>query len=344
MQVVTGLSLKNLKPAVWDPSSPYFIPALNAVMVSYADFHAMPARRRQAMEQGIRSHLGVPDAVKVYLDDGAFYFLTHGGETPRGAYEEFIAEARPDWRPIPQDFIPSPSMTRGQQQTCFERTMAMNHDYQHDGFVPVIHISPYLGRYLTAIQASTRLSQKPAIALGGIVPNLLRAPKALPYAQILASVRQVREQLSDKELHVFGMGGTATLHLARLLDINSVDSSGWRNRAARGIIQLPGGGDRTIADLGSWRGRKPSPDEWQRLAACRCSACRSFGLTGLRAKGVDGFANRATHNLWILLQEAQLIEHHLADGTYTEWYGEHLDNTTYRPLINLAVMMRAERL
>jgi hypothetical protein len=40
-------------------------------------------------------------------------------------------------------------------------------------------------------------------------------------------------------------------YIAALLDINSVDSRGWRNRAACGIIQLPGKGDRIVADLGN---------------------------------------------------------------------------------------------
>ena len=72
--------------------------------------------------------------------------------------------------------------------------------------------------------------------LGGIVPNLLRSPKAVPYQEILDSLRHVRQTFANKEIHVFGMGGTATLHLAILLGMDSVDSSGWRNRAARGIV------------------------------------------------------------------------------------------------------------
>src|SRR5215213_5286543 len=72
--VVAGLSVKNFEPRVWDPASPYHIPALTAVMVSYAEFHQLPARRRLAMRDGLRAYLGVPDRVSVYLDNGAFYF------------------------------------------------------------------------------------------------------------------------------------------------------------------------------------------------------------------------------------------------------------------------------
>ena len=50
--------------------------------------------------------------------------------------------------------------------------------------------------------------------------------------------------------------------------------------------------------------------------------------------GGIGFYNRATHNLWVLLEEARQIEEHLnLLGNYETWYQEHLDNTIYRPLI-----------
>ncbi len=125
------------------------------------------------------------------------------------------------------------------------------------------------------------------------------------------------------------------MHIAGLLDIDSVDSSGWRNRAARGMIQLPGTGERIVADLGSWRGRRVSKEELKKLEECECPACRINGLNGLKASGSEGFCNRATHNLWVLLEEARQIEEHLKIANdYQIWYKEHLDNTIYRPLID----------
>ncbi|MGI8549324.1 MAG: hypothetical protein ACR2PL_00805, partial [Dehalococcoidia bacterium] len=133
MLVVAGLSLKNLKPRVWDPTSSYYLPRLQAVMVSYADFHAQPVRRRVAMEKGLHAFLGVPAGMQVYLDNGAFYFLNRGGETPRDAYEEFVTKAKPDWWPIPQDYIPTPAMSDEEQRDCLRRTMTTNQAYEHDG-------------------------------------------------------------------------------------------------------------------------------------------------------------------------------------------------------------------
>ena len=341
MLLVAGLTLKNLKPRVWDVSSPYYLSNLRAVMVSYADFHRLPVYRHRAMAQGLHVSLGIPKDIKVYLDNGAFYFLGRGTSPSQKDYEEFIAQAKPDWWPIPQDFIPTPKMTLEQQRRCFTRTMGMNLAYQYDGYVPVIHISRFLTEYAAAVQTQQDLSLKSMIALGGIVPNLLRAPKALPYQEILDSLKYVRQTFAHKDIHVFGVGGTATLHIAVLLGMNSVDSSGWRNRAARGIVQLPGSGDRTVAKLGSWRGREPDPKEWAMLAACQCPACGQFGVEGLKTTGIQGFSNRATHNLWTLLDEVQQIDAHLADGSYQTWYKHHLDNSIYLPLIQQSMHQMA---
>jgi hypothetical protein len=312
-------------------------------MFSYAEFHLRPAQRRAAEAHGLRAYLGVPDGVDVYLDNGAFYFLSHDGETPRADYEAFVARARPDWWPIPQDFIPAPMMTPAEQRACFDRTMAVNQAYGLDGYTPVIHISRLLSEYTVAILAHDRLAAKPQIALGGIVPNLLRASKAIPYAEILDSLKHVRRVFAGKRIHVFGLGGTATLHLAALLGMDSADSSGWRNRAARGIVQLPGSGDRMVANMGSWRGREPSPAEWAWLAACPCPGCQKGGLVGLKASRLEGFCQRATHNLWVVLEEQRWLAEHLAGGTYAEEYLRRLDNSIYLPLIRRLVDERASR-
>ncbi|MEM9540339.1 MAG: hypothetical protein AAGA60_12680 [Cyanobacteria bacterium P01_E01_bin.42] len=338
MQIVAGFSLSGQKPRVWNPTSPYHVKELQAVMISYADFNKAPSQRRKAMERGLHEHLGVPQNVKVYLDNGSFSFIKKNAIVPVQEYQEFVKEAKPDWYPIPQDFIPTPKMTLAEQRECLDKTMRMNALYCQDYYVPVVHISNLLDRYIRRIMRREILSSKPYIALGGIVPNLLRAPKAMSYTKMIDGLIHFREQFKDKKLHVFGIGGTATLHIAALLGIDSVDSSGWRNRAARGLIQLPGTGDRIIAELGNWRGRKVSKEEEEKLEQCQCPACKQYGIDGLRANKVFGFQNRATHNLWVLLEEARQIQEHLkVTNDYNTWYQEHLDNTTYYPLIKKIV-------
>lgn len=337
LEIVAGLSLRNLKPRVWDPESPYYLPSLKAVMVSYADFIKMPSYRRRVMQKGLHAGLGIPTSISIYLDNGAFNFAMSGNEISYEHYAEFVSYAKPDWYAIPQDYIPTPRMTDGEQLDCLNRTMQVNAAFSHDGYVPIVHISRRMEDYLKQFQESPELNCKPAVGLGGIVPNLLRMPRAMPYQDILHSVYRARSALAGKKIHVFGIGGTATLHLAALFGMDSVDSSGWRNRAARGIIQLQGCGDRLVAELGKWRGKRLSAEEEQQLLKCRCPSCQTFGTDGLKESGIEGFSKRATHNLWTLLEEARLVEQHIAEGTYAGWYPKHLNNSTYRPLVDKVI-------
>ena len=199
LDIVAGLSLKNLKPAVWDKDSPYYLPELHAVMVSYADFHAMKYRRKLAMQQGLHGYLGIPRRVKIYLDNGSFYFIGREGKAPVIEYEEFVRAAKPDWYPIPRDFIPTPKMKRLEQKICFDRTMEINRAYDYDGYVPIIHISHFLQDYTAAIKASEKLKTKPSLALGGIVPNLLKTKRAMTLGDILTHLQFVRGNLKHSD-------------------------------------------------------------------------------------------------------------------------------------------------
>jgi 7-cyano-7-deazaguanine tRNA-ribosyltransferase len=279
----------------------------------------------------------VPNDVQVYLDNGSFYFLRREGQTSWDQYNEFVEKAKPDWYPIPRDYIPAPSMTPDEQWNFLHRTLHVNLAYRRDGYVPVIHASQTLADCLKLFRSDPDLMAKPVVAVGGLVPNLLRSSHARPYSEVLDGLTAVRQAFAGKQLHVFGVGGNSTLHLVELLGFDSADSSGWRNRAIRGLIQLPGTGDRAAVKLGNWRGRPPSEKEWERLRECQCPGCTANGAEGLTATGMRGFSTRAVHNLWVLLEEARLVEQHLADGSYATWYPEHLDNTIYRPLIDRLV-------
>ncbi len=337
MEIVVGLNLSSIKPKVWDESSNYHLPIVNAVMVSYAQFHESPSRRERAIEKGLHASLGIPEGIEIYLDNGAFRFSRAGGEVPRDKYKEFVKSTKPHWYAIPQDYIPTPSMSDEEQLECLRQTMTVNQKFDYDGYVPILHICRHLDEYICQFEENEKLEKKKGLAIGGIVPNLLRAPKAMSYQKILDKVYKVRETFADKKLHLFGVGGTSTLHVAALLKMDSVDSVGWRTRAARGLVQLPGIGDRSIADLGNWKVREPNPQELEKLIKCQCPACRKHKLEGLKANGTFGFCNRATHNLWTLLEENRMIQEHLNAGTYADWYKDHLHNTIYRPLIDQLV-------
>jgi hypothetical protein len=95
-----------------------------------------------------------------------------------------------------------------------------------------------------------------------------------------------------------------------------------------------------VAELGTWRGRCPSTKEWDKLRHCRCPGCAARGLRGLRASGLAGFCSRATHNLWVLLEESRWLKKHLLADSYIKNYRRRLDNSTYLPLIKKVLEMK----
>lgn len=333
MQIVAGLSLKNFRPRVWDRRSPEFVPRLRAVMLSYDEFSSRPAVCRRAMVGGFPAVLG-PDGggVKVYLDNGAFACLVGNREPAVEAFKAFVAAARPAWYPVPADYIPRPCDSKRRQRQLFDKTVAMLEAHTCDGFCPVIHAGPWLDRYLDTIR---RLGLTRQLAVGGLVPHLLNSEGA-QRGRTIAALRAVRRAFPGT-IHAFGVGGVVTLHLAAALGFDSADSSGWRQRAARGLVVMRGRGERQAVRLGSWKGRALDEGEWAELGRCRCPACRARGVEGLQSLGIEGFARRAVHNLTTLLDEAALIDRHLSRGDFPDWSLRRVRDNRMAGLVALAL-------
>jgi tRNA-guanine family transglycosylase len=149
-------------------------------------------------------------------------------------------------------------------------------------------------------------------------------------------LRRIRRDFPG-HIHAFGVGGIVMLHLAAALGLDSLDSSGWRQRAARGLIDLRGRGERQAVKLGSWKGRELKAEEWDELARCRCPACHRLGNTGVRAKGIEGFIARATHNLAMLLHEAELIRRHVSAGDFASWSPKRIGSNRLAALVRVAL-------
>jgi tRNA-guanine family transglycosylase len=189
-----------------------------------------------------------------------------------------------------------------------------------------------LDAYLEALQ---RLGQTRQLALGGLVPHLLNSPGARR-RQTIALLHRVRRAFPGR-IHAFGIGGVVTLHLAAALGVDTADSSGWRQRAARGLILLRARGERQAVKHGSWQGRPLSPEEWHELERCRCPACRAHGAVGLRATQLTGFIKRAIHNLSMLLEETALINRHLEQGDFMAWSARRMRGNRMADLVAYAL-------
>jgi hypothetical protein len=337
MEVVAGLTLKNLRPAVWNPARAEHTRRLRAVMLSFDEFRHRPTLDQAARRGGIlRSVLGLGDGQyppRVFLDNGAFACLRRGDEPDVAAFCQFVEATRPAWYPVPADYIPLPSQSRRRQRTLFQNTIRIARQYVPLGFRPVIHPGPWLHAYIEELLGQHSPAE---LAVGGLVPHLLNSKGAQRKATI-RMLCKVRSAFRGK-IHAFGLGGVVTLHLGAALGVDSADSSGWRQRAARGLIILRGRGERQAVKLGKWKGRELTRDEWQELERCRCPACRLGGSTSrLCLEGIAGFAARATHNLTVLLDEAELVNRHLAAGNFTTWSLRRIGSNALADLVRLAL-------
>jgi queuine/archaeosine tRNA-ribosyltransferase len=76
------------------------------------------------------------------------------------------------------------------------------------------------------------------------------------------------------------------------------------------------------------------------LAVCPCPGCAEAGVRGLKASGAVGFYRRATHNLYVLLNELDEIEERFKNNSYKEWYPTHVFNNVFLKLINYAMLRK----
>jgi 7-cyano-7-deazaguanine tRNA-ribosyltransferase len=328
VEVVAGLTLKNLRPRVWDFAGPDEVRGLSAVMLSFDELRRRPRLLQQATRQGLGAVLGAPPGVRVFLDNGAFACLRRGDEPAADEFRRFVAAARPAWYPVPADYIPLPTYSRRKQRSLFKKTIAVMEAHAGDGFCPVVHPGPWFDGYFDALR---RLGQKRQLAIGGLVPHLLNSTGSRR-RETIALLRRARRDFPGR-IHAFGIGGIVTLHLAAALGVDTADSSGWRQRAARGLILLRGRGERLAVKLGSWEGRALKAEEWDELDRCRCPACRAHGRAGLRAKRMEGFVSRAVHNLTMLIEEAALINRHLAAGDFAAWSSRRVRGNAMADLV-----------
>jgi len=179
----------------------------------------------------------------------------------------------------------------------------------------------------------------PMVAIGSIVP-LLRSTGQIKNGRYLVAklISNIREILGDSLIHVFGVGGTTTMHTLFYLGADSLDSSAWRMKASRGAFQLPGVGDRFIHPPKGYQ--KMSKDEEKKLLECRCLVCKGNSLLERKAKlnnrNPKTFANRAIHNAWVLKEEVEYARREIMENNYEKFIFKRLKRSSYLKFIRIA--------
>ena len=190
-----------------------------------------------------------------------------------------------------------------------------------DRLVPVLHAWSKQS-LVNNLQWLERKANADTIMLGSLVN-----PGFSDYAGFFGD-RQPRKELidmislgieasrryTDFRVHVTGFGSSPlSLHLAYYLGADSIDSAGYRRKAAYGKIILPGTGERYMSNRSVSFGRcaRPLDDSldlmW--LNKCKCPICITSPELLL-----EDWKARAVHNEFVIKQEWQMAQDLLKIG------------------------------
>ena len=163
--------------------------------------------------------------------------------------------------------------------------------------------------------------------------------KALTGFYMVEIVKLIRREFPESFLHVFGVGGVTTMHLMFSLGADSIDSIGWRLKAAYGAIQLPGVGDRFVSPKRRKR-TKLSKNDLALLEECECPICREKKLAK-RIELLDNdnpstFCNRAIHNAWVFQQELKGALSMIEKSCYLKHVEERLKRSPIKKFFEYA--------
>jgi len=268
---------------------------------------------------------------RLLLDSGAFTATMRGLKLSRERVIAIQERFNPDLA-IPLDYPFKPGMTVREMRYAWKKTKEnmlfwQNNTTLSGRILPTLH-SWSKKALQQNIQWIYKHIDAEYIALGVVVDKFFmnfrgffrdRQP-SLSIIRNLYNAISIIKRTTDFKIHVMGMGSSPLmLHITYYLGADSMDTIGWRRKAAFGKIILPERGERYICDrAGNFSRRRPTIHELKILSECDCEICRvnpTLLFTDWRA--------RAIHNEFVIKREAEKARQLLNIGR--DAYEEYLD-------------------
>jgi queuine/archaeosine tRNA-ribosyltransferase len=348
-QLVIGSSYVNT-PCLWlgqqlgGVPQPWTYPGfpVPGVMLNAFDFLLGRVSLKKIRARGLKTYLDYDGPI--FMDSGGF--LLQAKEQFGIGPKEILAlysDLSPDLAAV-LDYPLRPASTASANGkrwlSTLRNTVEMLSGASQVPLVPVVHGYTLKDLETSCKQIETHMGTPRAIALGSLVPLIKgmfvkgRFWKQLPKSArtnsddlgnfanlffVVEAVRLVRNYFPKSFFHVFGVGSTTTMHALFYLGVDSVDTTGWRLKAAHGAIQLPGHGDLFVKcrRSASKTRKRINHKQLDLLNQCRCPVCRANEPdTRQKALG-NSFQARATHNAWVFIQEAARFRSAQRDGRIT---------------------------
>ncbi len=166
--------------------------------------------------------------------------------------------------------------------------------------IPIVHFYP--SKYLIkALEFYVLKLETPIIAYGGIVPPLIKRT-GLRFRSLVGII--LIKKLLNKwgigtKLHVLGVGSYLMIRIAEHLEVDSVDTSTWRVKAAYGHVIVPGIGERYVGSR-EIRYKTPRIREHELNLLYDSLRATKFPLIHKFNELLRSFKGRALINAWVI--------------------------------------------
>jgi len=331
---------------------------LPGVLMNAWDILSTGQASQKVRRAGIQKYLETSCAT--FLDSGGYLYLKRDDIEPDplkvlGLYEDSAPTigAVLDYPLDP--FLPTEVNEKRWRQTI-ANTRLMYERNGHLTLMPIVHAHSVDQAERACADLRQIVGEPVVIGVGSLVPLmrtrhdgqvLSKQPSVQSDAPIkchqssrhlvIEVIRTIRAEFPNAFLHVFGVGGTTTMHLMFALGVDSLDSIGWRLKAGYGAVQLPGFGDRFTGDRQRKRRTLLMNDKKTKeaLLECQCPVCQEHNTLEKRLTALDtSFNNRALHNAWVFIQEAATFRTQIEANTVEAFVQQRLQHSPLRSLLS----------
>jgi tRNA-guanine family transglycosylase len=313
-------------------SSPWKHFKVDGLLMNAYEFMQHPNAFKEAQEKKIHNYLGFNGPI--IMDSGGFLFMKKNiMDVTAKQIIDFYEKSKPNFgvvldHPLFPTLSEAEKLSRKKKTLQNTKIMMKNRITKNPILIPVIHgyESKEIKWYIKKLR---KIDQFPLYGIGSLVPALYNVKGVGGILNVMKIILQIRKQIPNAKLHVFGTGGTLTMHLMYYAGADSLDSSAWRTKAAFGAIQMPGIGDRWVTKAIR---KKPYPqlskEEKKMVENCRCPMCRKYGFSALQ----NEFSARAIHNAWVHQQEVRKTRRLMKDNRYDTYVKKTLEKTNFYSL------------
>ena len=332
---------------------------LPGVLMNALDILSNSQASQKARKIGINQYLSLAMSYPTLLDSGGYLYLKRGNVKADPCEVLKLYEDLAPTIGAVLDYPLDPFVTAEENEKRWQQTLANTRlMFERNGWLtlmPIIHAHSAAQAQKACAELREIVGEPVVVGIGSLVPLMRTCHDGRVLAKqetaqsegrverhqssrhlAIEIIKTVRAEFPDAFLHVFGVGGTTTMHLMFALGVDSLDSIGWRVKAGYGAIQLPGLGDRFTGDRQRKKRTLLMEDEKAKeaLLECQCPVCQECNSLEARQRALDrSFNNRAWHNAWVFVQEANAFRKQIEADSVESFVHQRLQHSPLKTLL-----------